>query len=458
VRFAALEVLRANERVSRLDGLLFATVFTITFAKIRWNAGGADVNISDFLAGVYVVSFVGSRVERGTWRAPRTAAVVAAFFLAFALVYLIGFFNIQSTVDLSLFEKGLAKFTVHFLFLLCAVVHLADRGPDLYWRTFGWFVAGIAANCVYGILQLGVAEATRENLDEILLSPIGSYQRGGINIFGAVGGAKIYRINALTLDPNHLGVMLIVPILTLLPIYLRLEQGHRLRKTLAGLLVFFCLVELATLSRSGFLGIAVGLIVLALPYRGFATSRRLLVPLGVFVGVVGILVATRFHFFERVWQVRTRLSGSSVHVHFAIYDLVPPVLHTNPLFGLGLNTFSAYYEFVTGKQNWGPHSYYIAVIAETGFIGAGLFLLWVGYLFIRLGALRELGRSLARAGDALAARVRPLGWGLTAALAGTLAANVFYLTMQMYYFFVLALLVVAAPLVFARGRFAIAPA
>jgi hypothetical protein len=46
--------------------------------------------------------------------------------------------------------------------------------------------------------------------------------------------------------------------------------------------------------------------------------------------------------------------------------------------------------------------------------------------------------------------VQPLAWGLTAALAGTLAANVFYLTMQMYYFFVFLLLAVAAPVVFSR--------
>ncbi|HST15472.1 MAG TPA: glycosyltransferase, partial [Gaiellaceae bacterium] len=35
-------------------------------------------------------------------------------------------------------------------------------------------------------------------------------------------------------------------------------------------------------------------------------------------------------------------------------DAPPHVLHTDPLFGLGLNTFSVYYEFVTGKTNWGP--------------------------------------------------------------------------------------------------------
>jgi hypothetical protein len=50
--------------------------------------------------------------------------------------------------------------------------------------------------------------------------------------------------------------------------------------------------------------------------------------------------------------------------------------------------------------------------------------------------------------------VRPLAWGLTAALAGTLAANAFYLTMQFYYFYAFLAFALAAPLVFrpARGQ------
>jgi O-antigen ligase len=256
------------------------------------------------------------------------------------------------------------------------------------------------------------------------------------------------------LDPNHLGVVLIVPLLVLLPIYLRLERGHRLKTPLALLLVFLFVVELATLSRSGLLGLLVGLLVLAIPYRRFALSPRLLVPLALAAGVLAIVVAQRTGFFEEVLRSRTQLSGGSVRVHLDLYELVPPAMSAHPLFGLGVNTFSSYYEFVTGEDNWGPHSYYIAVLAETGVVGAALFLAWLVYLFRRLGVLREVGRGLARAGDAMAARVRPLGWGLTAALAGTLASNAFYLTMQMYYFVVFALLVLAAPIVFARSRVA----
>jgi O-antigen ligase len=244
--------------------------------------------------------------------------------------------------------------------------------------------------------------------------------------------------------------MLIVPILTLLPIYLRLERGHRLRTPIALVLAFLAIVEISTLSRSGILGVLVGLVVLAVPYRRLLLKPRLLVPLGLVVAVVAIIVSQRTGFFETVFTSRTTLGGGSTRVHLEIYDLLPPVIADHPVFGLGLNTFSAYYEFVTGKSNWGPHSYYIALLTETGIVGTAVFLAYLVYLFRRLGALRRLGRRLAVAGDALAARVRPLAWGLTAALVGTLVANVFYLTMQMYYFFVLAMLIVAAPAVFAR--------
>ena len=122
----------------------------------------------------------------------------------------------------------------------------------------------------------------------------------------------------------------------------------------------------------------------------------------------------------------------------------------HPLLGLGLNNFSVYYEFVTGKSNWGPHSYYVALIVETGLLGLLLYLVFLRYLFMRLLAARRLGRALAALRDPEAARVRPLAWGLTAALAGTLAANVFYLTMQFYYFYAMLAFVLALPVVFGR--------
>jgi hypothetical protein len=437
-------------RATLVDLLLAASVFTITFAKLRWSVGGSDVNVSDVTAALFVLAFAADRFERRDTRVPRAALVLLGFGAAFALVYLAGFFNLETADDRTQFFKGLVKFGIHFLFMVVAVAHLSRRSARFYWRTLGWFVAGLVANGVYGLAQLGLAETTGGNLDRTVLSPIGSYQRGGINVFGSVGESDVYRTNALTLDPNHLGIMLIVPLLVLLPIYLRLERGHRLRTPLALVLVFLALVELSTLSRSGLVGIAAGLLVLAIPYRRRLLTARLLVPLAGLVALVALIVAQRTDFFETVLRARTTLGGGSTRVHLEIYDLLAPVIGERPTFGLGLNTFAQYYEFVTGRDNFGPHSYYVALLTETGVVGAAVFLAYVVYLFARLGVLRRIGRALASAGEEGARRVRPLAWGLTAALVGTLVANAFYLTMQMYYFFVLALLALAAPVVFGR--------
>jgi hypothetical protein len=71
-------------------------------------------------------------------------------------------------------------------------------------------------------------------------------------------------------------------------------------------------------------------------------------------------------------------------------------------------------------------------------------------VFRRLRVAHALGRALAAARDPVAARLRPLAWGLTAALVGTMAANAFYLTMTFFYFYAFVLLVLAVPVVFGR--------
>jgi O-antigen ligase len=150
--------------------------------------------------------------------------------------------------------------------------------------------------------------------------------------------------------------------------------------------------------------------------------------------------------------VRSRLdteSGSTA-VHFDVYELIGPALSGDALFGLGLNTFSVYYEAVTGLTNWGPHSFYAALLIETGLVGAALFAVFLFWVFRRLRAGHRLGRALAAVRDPVAARVRPLAWGLTAAIVGVMAANAFYLTMQQSYFYALTMLALALPVVFGR--------
>jgi O-antigen ligase len=425
-------------------GLFLATLFCVTWEKVHWDVAGA-VGIADILTVLFLAAFA---LEWGRPRFPRTTVTVLAIFAGLLVVYLLGFFNIETRESLDQWGKGMVKFVIHFLFLAAGVAYLARRSTAFYWRAVAAFTLGLVVNGVYGVLQLLAARAGT-NLDHVVLAPL-TGGASSINIYGAIGGTPIYRANALTGDPNHLAVMLCVPLLALLPLYLRLEPGHRLRIPLAVGLAFLFLVQLSTLSRSGLLGLGVGLLVLALPYRRRLVSRALLVPLAGIAVVLIAVVWERRHYFEVLVRARLETGGRSESAHFGVYDFIPQIIHSHPLFGLGLNTFSVYYEFVTGKSNWGPHSFYVALIVETGLVGAVAFLLFLRYLFSRLHAARALGRRLAADGLAVAARVRPLAWGMTAALAGTMAANFFYLTMQFYYFYAFAVLALALPIVSAR--------
>ena len=381
---------------------------------MQWNAAGS-VFLADLTAGGFLLFYGLDRLGRGGRPAPRTAAVLLAFLAAFLLVYLIGFFNLETGQALDQFVKGLTKWLLHFGFLIVGVIYLARKPLDFYWRTLAWFLGGIAFNGAYGILQLLSAQAGH-NLDSVVLEPL-THGASQINIYGAVNGSSVYRPNALTGDPNHLAIELLLPILILSPLYLRLERGHRLRTPLAVVIGFLLLAELATLSRSGLLGLIFGTIVLLVPYRRLLFSRLALLPLGLVAIPVAFELYHRRHFFSVVIRSRIQTGGSSTSAHLGVYDFIPQVLHQHPLFGLGFNNFSVYYEFVTGKTNWGPHSYYVMLIVEGGLVGAALFAVFLWWLFVRLsrgpaarpgarGGRRSAGRAAAaaRVGDDRRAR------------------------------------------------------
>jgi len=175
-----------------------------------------------------------------------------------------------------------------------------------------------------GSSQLG-SQLAGHSLDNLLLNPL-TGGAASINIYGAIGGQNIYRVNALTGDPNHLGVMLIVPLLALTPVYLRLPRGDRLRWPLAIALVFLLLVDIATFSRSGGVGLIAGALVLVVPYRRFFRSRQFLYPLGAVVVVLLGVLYTHRHFFETFCGSESRRRAARPTRHFAVYSFIGQVL------------------------------------------------------------------------------------------------------------------------------------
>ncbi|HST25523.1 MAG TPA: O-antigen ligase family protein [Gaiellaceae bacterium] len=423
-----------------------ATVFCATFEKLSWNVAG-NIEISDIFALGFIGCFLLVELQRRDRVFVKTSAIGLCFLLLFLLVYLAGYFSLESGQAVQQFWKGLIKFGIHFTFLVLGVIYLSRRTPGFYLRTIGFFTAGMVLNAAYGLLQLLVARSGT-NLDNLFINKItgGSYAINVYGIFEQTG--NIYRPNALTGDPNHLGIMLILPLLILTPVYLSLQKGHPWRNKLGLTLAFLLVVEILTLSRSGIGGLILGIVLLALPYWRRFVSRQVLIPVGVVaVGFVA-LIASSPAYFLKVIGSRFQTGGNSTSAHFSVYDFIPSILHSHPAFGLGLNNFAVYYQEVTGQANWGPHSYYVALIVETGLVGTVLFAGFLLYIFARAAFARRLGNMLTSLGDPAGARVTPLAWGMTAGLVGTLFANIFYLTMSFYYFYVFVTLILALPIVF----------
>ena len=117
----AVVVPRTQERI--VTGLFFASLFVATFEKVHWNVAG-NIGVNDIATILFLCAYVAT--ERRPL--PRTSAIVLGFFAAFALVYLAGFWNIDTQQGLTQFTKGMAKFVIHFAFLVAAIGYLAQRG------------------------------------------------------------------------------------------------------------------------------------------------------------------------------------------------------------------------------------------------------------------------------------------------------------------------------------------
>ena len=278
---------------------------------------------------------------------------------------------------------------------------------------------------------------------QILIQPITSRQTG-INVFGAVGGTQeVFRPNALTGDPNRLGIELVVPLLILTPMYLRLERGHRLKTPLAVLLAFLLVVDFATLSRSALLGLGCGCADPPAPYRRHLRTPG--VPRAAGRGRDSTSPAwslLRLDFFLTVLRAQdeheprggvTALRGLLVRSGHPLDAPVPRARAEQLRRVL--------------RVRHGPPRLRPALVLRCDDRGDRASSAWGFLRGVRRVAVPAARRGAQERGGCLRedetpsphVSVRP-PWGMTAALVATLVANVFYLTMTFYYFYVFATL------------------
>src|SRR4026208_203736 len=140
-----------------LDGSSLLTILTLMYPKAQWELAGS-LTLSDVLTSVFLVLFFWDRFEKDDGGFTRTAGVAFVFFLLFALVYLAGFYSLDTGQALAQWAKGMVKFVLHFGFLVTGIALLARRGVRFYWYALAAFLGGILLNAVYGVVPLVLAE------------------------------------------------------------------------------------------------------------------------------------------------------------------------------------------------------------------------------------------------------------------------------------------------------------
>jgi hypothetical protein len=418
-----------------IDLLFLGAVFTATFTQLERAEVG--LKLFDVLGLLFVAAFVAERLSMRDLkvRSPEAALLFVAG--ALLVVYVAGAMGLETHWSRVQFAKGLGRFLVHFAVLIAAVSYLGRRPARTYGRALAALCAGIGVNAAYAAAQLVAAKAGL-NLDEVVLEPLTGRPARTIE-YAFSFGPRIERARGLTTDPNHLGVMLLVPILVLLPLSFRV-QSWRWRRSVPLVLAFLLLVEVATLSRSAVVGLAAGLAILAWRYRSALLSRHLLAAAAAAAVGLALVVARDADLYGRVLSARVDLRSPGQPSHLQVYEFIPRALESNALLGVGLNNFAPFAYPVTGRRDYGPLSLYVQLLVETGLAGTLVFIAFLGYCALRLRTAHGLA---ARAGPA-APRFDALVWGLAAVLVGTMVANAFYLTMTFAYFYVFLALVVMA--------------
>jgi hypothetical protein len=447
--------------ITLLDGVLLLAALTATWQKMSWDLAGR-VTLVDLLELLFVGLFVLDRVVRRDSRLSSASTVALGFVLLLLGVHLCGFLGLDTAQAVDQWTKGIVKWLIFAVFLVCAIAHVARRGEALWWRVAGAFTFGVVLSAAYGILQTTVRTATGIELDAILLKPIFPGSRVlGANLYGVLstfdqygvtGQANVYRLTGFSEDPNHLGVMAALPLLLLTALVVGARAGWaaRHRWLLAALAAILLVAVLLTQSRSGLLGIAIGALMLIAWYRRRFFNAPVIAALVVIAAGGLVLASTRTAQLEQLLASRVSTSDRSSQAHVEFYGLIVPVLQESPLFGIGVNNFAVYYQFQTGRADFGPHSFYVATLTEMGIVGAvvwALFLVWVAS---RLRVLLRAGRARSQIdGDAMLSAVAR---GLTAGFVATLVGNAFYLTMIFSGFYLILLLILAAPAAFGVER------
>ncbi|MBS0620517.1 MAG: O-antigen ligase family protein [Verrucomicrobia bacterium] len=289
------------------------------------------------------------------------------------------------------YERALHLFL--FFALFSSIVAYFRQNP-LSRKWFAALIIPALFQCFLGMAQyfaqgrMGLKWLGEENTSKFAF-PVSSGKRW---LFDSWLGKEsdagfLFRAHGTFSHPNILGGFLVCTLL--LTFYLTLtseKKGMRLCLYGAALLQFFTLC--ITFSRAAFLALALGSalwLYLAVKKRLVPRKRLLVLAATFFFAASSCLVLFFAQFYSRGGIVNYNAITAHADTERVLYQkLAWEMFKENPLLGVGFNNYQLYIPADQPQLFAKVHNIYLLLLAETGLLGFGAFLLFLGSIFRRL--------------------------------------------------------------------------
>lgn len=354
--------------------------FFLPFERIgSVDISGVTIRISQVLAILTIVAWVARGFAKGSFKLrPYPLLLPLGGFIAVCCLGLINAPNLERSIMVLAF----VLFTISISVILPSVI----RHTSQVERVVRLLLVSMLVVCLFGIYQF---------LGDIVGLPTsltGLRPQYTKEILG------FPRVQSTALEPLYFANYLLIPMSLAIALWLSKANDKIKSWWLLALILLSGLNFVLTVSRGGYIALAVMLAGLGIIYWKQLLQPKLIIPILLCVAVAGGIAYRFLNLTEQIdtyaEHVTNIFGGASYAERVETFDIAERIWWQHPWIGIGPGSFGPYANYhplITPSDGYKiVNNEYIELLAETGVLGLGFYILMVIMLYIRsFKALRK---------------------------------------------------------------------
>ncbi len=347
--------------------------FFLPFERIgSIDISGITIRISQVLAILTIAAWIIRGLTRKSFKLrPYPLFIPIALFVAVCCVSLVNSPNLEHSILVFMFTL----FTISISVILPSIIRHTSQVEKLVYL----LLISMGVVCLFGIYQF---------LGDIIGLPTsltGLRPQYTKEILG------FPRIQSTALEPLYFANYLLIPLSAAITLWLSRAKQTLKSWWLLALILLGGINFILTVSRGGYIALAVMLALLGIVYWKQLLRPKILVPILLCIAVAG---GVAYRFLNLTDQVETfaahvtdLFGGASYAERVETFDIAERIWWQHPWIGIGPGSFGPYanyHPFITPGDGYKiVNNEYIELLAETGVLGLACFILLVVMLYVR---------------------------------------------------------------------------